>query len=137
MMTWISLGLGVVFTAASSFTLWILYSSIRERLALMQELAQAKLDAAQMLQDKNAAEARAKIAKHVLAEKVLQDREAFQREIANADAATLADALRRKLSKGPYSTPDAATAGGDGAIVEPVQTDRTADTDRLGPKAKR
>lgn len=137
MIAYVTASLAALFVASTSYIVWILHKVTTERAGFLKELAQAKIDAAQAIADKDAAETRAKIAKQVLAEKVIQDREIFQREIANADAGTLADALRRKLSQGKHPSADDHGAGVDGAIVAPVRADAQADTDRLGPKAKR
>lgn len=137
MIAYVTASLAALFVASTSYIVWILHKVTTERSGILRELAQAKLEAAQASADKDAAETRAKIAKQVLAEKVTQDREVFQREIENADAATLADALRRKLSGGGYPSADAKRGAGDGAVIEPVRSDPKADTDRIGPKAKR
>lgn len=137
MIAYVTASLAALFVASTSYIVWILHKVTTERAGFLKELAQAKVDASQAIADKDAAETRAKIAKQVLAEKVTQDREAFQREIANADAATLADALRRKLSQGKNPSLDDHGAGADGAVAEPMRADAQADTDRLGPKGKR
>lgn len=128
--------LAAVFVASTSYTLWLLHKISDERAAVLRELAQASIDAAQAIADKTHAEQRAMIAKQTLSEKLRQDREAFHKEIANADVADLARALRRKLlprAGADDDTPAHGVGAGDGT----VQPRPLADTDRLGPKAKR
>lgn len=133
-MTWLSGILAIAQTGTLvAFVLWVT-NGIKQYTALVQELAQAKLDLAQRSADLAQAQLRGDAARQLLNDRLVRDYEIVKGQVTGAGASQLADLLARVL-EGDAGNPDIARAVRQRAPTEPMQADGKADEPVTTPDA--